>query len=133
MNREAQKKEAIKRMKMMKIMNEVIKDFEQNDNVQRSETMGFMYWLSDEEKEMVHKFEEEYHALVYHVIKSRTEFGTLLNFLYVSDSKEEWEMDREDIKDGYVFIYCKNLDDDICSEFGSICYKSVNGGLVRVG
>lgn len=42
-------------------------------------------------------------------------------------------MDREDIKDGYVFIYCKNLDDDICSEFGSICYKSVNGGLVRVG
>jgi hypothetical protein len=133
MNREVQKKEAIKRMKMMKIMDEVIEDFEQNDSVQCSETLGFMYWLSDEEKEMVHKFEEKYHALVYHVIKFRTEFGTLLNFLYVSDSKEEWAMDREDIKDGYTFAYCKNLDDDICSEFGSIRYKPVCGGLVRVG
>ena len=36
------------------------------------------------------------------------------------------------IKDGYAFVYTKNVNDDWCSEFGSICIKSQLGGLVRV-
>ena len=37
----------------------------------------------------------------------------------------------DDIKEGYACAYVKNLSDDFCSEFGSICFKKQFGGLVR--
>ena len=96
-----------------------------------SENGGFLYWLNDEQKEIVSEFEQEYYALVYHVIHNFTEFGELLTFFYVSDDDEEWEYDRADLKEGYACAYVKNLTDDICSEFGSVCFRPQFGGLVR--
>lgn len=131
MEKTKQKTEALKRMKLLKLHSNIIKEFEKEDILNLSENGGFLYWLTDEQKSYVEDFENKYNSLVYHVIHDYTAFGELLTFLYVSDSEEEWETDREELTDGYACAYVKNLDDDCCSEFGGICFKTQYGGLVR--
>ena len=125
------KQEALKRMKLLELYPNVIKEFEKDNVVNLSENGGFLYWLNDEQKQIETEFEEQHDALVYHVIHEFTEFGELLTLLYVSDYDKEWEYDFEDLKDGYACAYVKNLSDDTCSELGSICFKKQFGGLVR--
>lgn len=128
---EKKKQEAIERMKTLNLYPNVIKEFEKENIVNMSENGGFLYWLNDEQKEIVSAFEDEHDVLVYHVIHNFTQMGEMLTFLYVSDDEEEWEYDREDLKDGYACAYVKNLTDDMCSEFGSVCIEPRIGGLVR--
>ena len=127
---ERKKQEALDRMKMLNLYPNIIKEFQQDNTVNMSE-LGFLYWLTDEQKEYVSEFETEHDALVYHVIHNYTEFGELLTFFYVSDHEEEWEYDRADLKDGYACAYVKNLDEEAFSEFGSVAFKEQFGGLVR--
>ena len=54
-----QKEEAIKRMEMLGLMDTVIKEFKEEGELNLSEQYGLLYWLNDEEKEMVRQFEEE--------------------------------------------------------------------------
>lgn len=132
-SREIKKEEAINRMKMLGIFPETIKQFK-SDMISYSEPpLGANYWLDDEQKAIVKKFEEEYNALVYFGIRSYTEFGKLDSFLYVSDHKEEWEMDNTDLKDGYVYAYVYNYDIPEFSEIGGIAVRDRFGGLVRIG
>ena len=128
---EKKKQEAIERMKSLNLYPNIIKEFEKENIVNMSENGGFLYWLTDEQKEIVSDFEAEYDALVYHVIHNFTELGEMLTIFYVSDDEEEWEYDRADLKDGYACAYVKNLTDDMCSEFGSVCFRQQYGGLVR--
>lgn len=131
---EKKKEEAIKRMKALGIYSETIRQFKNEDLVSYSEPpLGANYWLDDEQKKVVKEFEEEYNALVYFVIRSYTQFGKLDTMLYVSDHKEEWEMDREDIKCGYAYAYVYNYDIPEYSEIGSVAVQNRFGGLVRVG
>ena len=131
MEKMEQKTEAIKRMKSLELHENVVREFEKENKVNLSEHGGILQWLNDKQAEAVKKFEEEYNSLVYHVIHSYTTFGELLSMLYVSATSEEWEYDQEDLKEGYPIAYVKNLDDESCSEIGSIGVKSVIGGLVR--
>lgn len=131
MDKELQKQEAIQRMKALSLMENVIQDFEKEDILYLSEGYGALFWLDDTQKEYVAEFETEYQAVVYHVIHNNTEFGELLAFLYVSNEKDEWADDREDIKEGCPLAYVKNLDEPAFSEFGSIGVMPQYGGLVR--
>lgn len=128
---EKKKEEAIARMKQLKLHTNVITEFEKENILNLSENGGFLYWLTDEQKSFVKEFEENHNALVYHVIHDYTEFGELLTFLYISDYEEDWNIDREDLTGGYACAYVKNLDDEMCSEFGGIYFKTQFGGLVR--
>ena len=131
--REKKKEEAIKRMKALGIIDNAIKQFEEDDIVMVSEPpFGALYWLEDEEKEMVREFEEENNALVYMIVRAFTNFGKMDSLLFVSDYKEDWEMDHDAIVDGYVMSYTKNYDAPECSEMGSIVVKPMFGGLLRV-
>lgn len=125
-------KEALERMEMLHLNEDAIKDFKENGKVWKSETnMGILYWLNDEEKQMVKEFEEETEGLVYHLIHNRyEEIGDCYSIFYVSKYEEEWEMDRYDIAEYYPFVYVKNVD-DWNSEFGHIGIRPVNSGLVR--
>ena len=118
-------------MKSLKLYPNILKEFEKENIVNMSENGGFLYWLTDEQKEIVSEFEQENDVLVYHVIHNFTEIGEMLTFLYVSDEKEEWEYDREDLKAGCACAYVKNLSDDYLSEFGGVCIEPRIGGLVR--
>ena len=131
-SREIKKEEAIKRMRAMHIIPDAIKQFKNDDVVMVSEPpFGGLYWLNDEEKKMVHEFEQENNALVYLVVRSFTNLGIMDNIFYVSDYQDEWEMENEDLKDHYAFVYVVNHDMPDFSEFGSIAWKSIGGGVLR--
>lgn len=119
--REEKKAEAIARMKAWGIFPETIDQFRKDDLVSESlPPMGACFWLDEAAKARVKEFEETHNALVYHVIHSYTNFGELENYLYVSDHKDEWEYDLEDLQHGEQLCYVQNLSDPICSEFGTI-------------
>ena len=134
MEREVMKEEAIKRMKKLGLHYNVIRDFSKKDCVlNKSETMGSLFWLTDEEKEIVKKIEDEYGIMVYHIIHHNAEFGECYCMLYVSQYEEDWQADSELIDENLVYAYVYNKDDDFCSEFGTIAIKKAFGGLVRIG
>lgn len=132
-SKEIKKAEALKRMKVLDLYTDYIKAFEDKDEIFMSEMTGGVYEFSKNTELLnkVKEFEAEYNALVYHVIRTFTQFGELYNFLYVSDYKEEWAMDNLDIKDGYALAYVWNKTDEWCSEFGSIGVRCKFGGIVR--
>ena len=133
MNKEERFIEAIERMKLLKLDNSCIEAFAKG-KVWESEGYGALYEVNQKEQELIDNFEENHpNCLVYHMIHNKFEFGECYSMLYVSGDKEEWESDKEDIKEGYVFAWVENVDLDWCSEFGSIAVKPSIGGLVRLG
>ena len=134
MNRNKIKEEAIRRLEKLGLCKTVIDDFKNGIlNASEQEPIpGALYHLSDEEKSIVEEIEKKYDGIVYHCIRCDTEFGKLLNMLYVSEY-EDWEIDNDCLEDGYVFAYVENLSESLFSEFGTIVVEQANGGLVRVG
>lgn len=130
--REVMKKEALDRMRKLNLISDCINAFKKDDTVWSSQVMGTLYELSKEQQEWVDIFEKEYGGLVYHVIITPTEFGMCFNMLYVSKHMDEWNMDNNDLDILCPCVYVKNLDDEFCSEFGSIQIRPINGGLVRI-
>lgn len=129
--REKQKQEAIERMKMLKIYSQAIKEFEKENVINVSEHGGILFWLDDEQQEMIKRFEEKYNAVVYHVIHNYTEFGELYSLLYVSQHENEWDYDKDDIKHNIALCYVVNKDEESFSEFGSIGIRPQFGGVIR--
>lgn len=136
--RNEMKNEATARMRILKIHENAVNDLEKNDMVNVSFFgCGILYWPTDKQIELIKKFEDQYNCLVYHAITSTTEIGELLTLLYISQYESDWPTDREDLKNydpryGYsIMAYVYNLANDIFSEFGSVCVKPENGGLVR--
>ena len=130
--REIKKAEAIHRMRCMGIIKDAINQFDKEDIVMVCEPpIGGLYWLNDEEKKMVQEFEQEHNALVYLVVRSFTNIGQMDNIFYVSDHEEEWYADRDDIAENLACVYVKNYDMPDCSEFGTIAYRGVGGGILR--
>ena len=83
---EAKKAEAVERMKLWGIYPPIIKCFEQEGIVSESAPpLGTCSQLEGEQLERVRKFEENYNAVVYHVIHSFTNIGELESYLFVSD------------------------------------------------
>ena len=125
------KEEAIKRMKFLGLSNTVIREFIMENKLNVSEHCGILYWLSEEEKEMVKTFEKQHNATVYHLIKSQVMGCIHLALLYVSNEKEEWQQDMQDLKEGYTVAKVLNLNIPQFSEIGTIGVKSQIGGLIR--
>ena len=129
--RTKQKTQAVERMKKLGIMEQPVKEFEDEGKLNLSENGGLLYYLNEDEQKMVDDFEKENNGLVYHVIKSRTTIGLMYALLYVSEYLEEWEMDMEDLGEGQALAYVVNMDMPDCSEFGTIGIKPSVGGLIR--
>ena len=130
---EEMKEEALLRMKMLKLHSNVIDEFWKENKLNKSEGLNaILFFLTDEEKKRIKRIEEKYKILVYHVIHTyTTNLGELYDLLYVSNHKEEWEYDRQDIKQGIILSRTEVIYDSINSEFGSIGIQSKNGGVVR--
>lgn len=129
--RTKQKTQAVERMKKLGIMEQPVKEFEDEGKLNLSENGGLLYYLNEDEQKMVDDFEKENNGLVYHVIKSRTTIGLMYALLYVSEYLEEWKMDMEDLEEGQALAYVVNMDMPDCSEFGTIGIKPSVGGLIR--
>lgn len=126
------KAEALERMDILNLHPNVIKEFKEQGVLNYSySVLGFLYWLTEETQARVNAFEKETGYLIYHVIEDETSIGRLITFLYVSADSDEWERDKQDLREGFALAYVVNADDELCSEFGSVGLKSVNGGVVR--
>lgn len=130
--KERMKEEALKRMKLLGMHKNAISEFEKENRLNKSVMYGMLFWLTEEEKQLVNQWQEETGNLVYHVIENQFEFGHCYSFLYISKYEEEWEMDRELMKDNIQYAYVMNTDDDTCSEFGTIQILSKAGGIMRI-
>ena len=128
-----QRTEALKRMEMLHLHENVIDDFKEINLLNQSEHGGILYWVEGEMERKIREWEEKTGNLVYHVIHDYTEFGELLSLLYVSVYEDEWEMDNGELKDGYVYAYVYNHDVPEFSEIGLIRVQPRFGGLVRIG
>ena len=135
---ELQKEEALERMRAFKLLPKVIKDFDKIGLVYYSERLnkkfdGILSWITNkpEFRKIISDFQIKHKALVYHAILTHTELGDMLSLLYVCETKEEWDMDWEDLREGIQVAYVANLSNPDFSEFGSIGVKPVNGGLSR--
>jgi hypothetical protein len=130
-----QKEEALNRMHILKLHENVINEFDQPEDkrvLNLSEPTGGLYWLNDEEKAIVSNFENKYNATVYHVIKSYTNLGLMYSLLYVSKIIEEWKDDVHALLvDEGTIAYVYNKDYPDCSEFGFIGVEERFGGIVR--
>lgn len=125
------KEEAIERMKLLKLHPNIIKEFKDENKLNRSEFgLGILYWLKDEEKQLVSDFEKKNKDyLVYHVIKTETvDFGTVYDLLYVTPYEDEWSNEREELKDNWIYSYSVTE----FAECGPIKIKCINGGLARI-
>ena len=81
----------------------------------------------------IKEFEEKYNALVYAVTHEYTNFGDCYDILYIPDYEKEWdEMLYPQGNMFYAYAYVWNVDDDFCSEFGTIGIRSFGGGIKRV-
>ena len=82
-NIEETRAEAVKRLEALKVHKNVLNEFKGEEKLNKSEHMGILYWLDDEEQAMVNEFEKKHEAVVYHVIHQFTNIGDLYNLLYV--------------------------------------------------
>lgn len=136
------KQECIERLKILEeqfgLLTNCRAEFKRKDTLYYSERTplgGILYWV-DNKQELVDKvkeFEKDNKVKVYFCLLTYTEFGTLFDMLYVTDEKEYWEEEKEDLKLGYAMSNCKNLTDDMMSDFGSIAIKGMSGGIIRIG
>lgn len=124
--------ECLERMKLLELSNQCVNAFKRG-KIWESESIGALYELNEKEEEIVRKFEEEHKGYkVYHMIHNIVLDMEVYNIFYVSTEENEWEMDKEDIKNGYALVYCNNVSCEWCSEFGTIQFKKNIGGLIRV-
>lgn len=128
--KEQQLAEAIERMKALKLHKNTIADLKQG-TVNVSKQMGALYWANEDEQKIIEKFEAEHNALVYHAIYTPTHFGRCFSMLFVSQYEDEWELDRKDIRNYTPIAMVINLDDEWCSDMGSIRVTPIFGGLIR--
>ena len=129
-----QKAEALTRLQLLDVPVHIQNDFEHSKRIWLCTSPHGTYSdLSDEMKVAVTAFEEKYEATVFMVVRVFSRAGLLDSLLYVSKYEEEWEEDRNDIRDGYIMTYTINHDHDFCSEFGSIAYtRNSSGGIIRL-
>lgn len=131
--RNTMKAEAVKYMDILKLDKRCIKAFEKGNVWMSSSSLGGLYAADDKLKNMINDVETEHEITVYHVIENTVMGMHCYSMLCVCKYPEEYEMNEEDLKDGYAFSYVLNVDAPDCSEFGTICVKPTFGGLRRIG
>ena len=123
------KEKGLNMLRFLRVYINVIYDYKYKDRLNRSEHSGILFWISEEEQELVNTFEKENpNCKVYHIIKTNSlDFGTVYDLLYVTDDKDFIKVAKENLKNGLVLSHTISL----FPESGLIKVKCVNGGLVR--
>ena len=126
------KREAIERLRELKLSKDVRNAFEKDGIVMCSYNRCIRN-LKESELKLIRKWEREHETLAYHVVYSESIYGAMLTIPYISNRQDEWELDREDLREEEKWLYCYviNLDNLLCSEYGYCCFSIEKGGLVR--
>ena len=132
--RDIKKEKAIELMKKLDIYKPYIKGFKNEDTVCYFENYGgYWAWQEPDLMKKVKELEEEHNCLVYAITHEYTAIGEMYSFLIITDYEEEWDTLLEKYGNQYYgFAYVWNVDDDMCSEFGTIALSSFGGGIRRI-
>ena len=144
--REQKKQEAIKYLKAMKLDQEYIDGFTEDDTIYIFRNyLGF-----DVEKdnkptllEKIKELEENHKCLVYAITDEQTAFGHCYSLLIITNYKSEWKTLLESGEDLAIsenilgekvlnFAYVWNETYEDCSEFGTVGINSLIGGITRI-
>ena len=130
--------EAIKRMNQLKIKNNIVDYFKDEDIVYVSDFNNLLnsYPISNNKnyKNIVEDFEKATGHKVYHALRTHTYFGEILDLLFVSKYEEDWEYDFIKNNNSYFAMsMANNLTDENCSDMGTIIVRNKNGILERIG
>lgn len=132
---EEMRQEALRRMKLLKLEPNTIRDFEQDGLVGLSQQVGDQIFLqpSDEETgQRINEFEREYECLVYHALWADSPMaGECWSLLFVSPTSSDWNNERKYIESsGVVYAYVESEMEDGVSE---IMIEPRDSGLIRLG
>ena len=132
---EEMKREAIRRMELLKLDARTIRDFEWDGSVSLSQQIGDQIFLQpsdDEISALVKRFEQGYECLVYHVLWADSPMvGECWSLLFVSPASSDWNSERKYIESyGLVYAYVESEMEDGVSE---IMVQPQNGSLIRLG
>lgn len=131
-NKKEMKNEVIKRMKILRLHQNVLDDFINENKLNKSDSpVGALYWLDEKELEMVKDFENKHNVIVYHIIHTFSNLGETYELLFITKEKEEWEAEKVDLKNGFALAQVIVMDDSPNSEMGYIGIENINGGLIR--
>lgn len=122
--------EALRRIRYLKLSEHVQKDFKENHKLYISDSV-FLCSLTQEENDMIKKWEERTGNMVYHAIRNDSQIGELFTMLYVSRDADNWQNDRKELKSGFPMAYCINLSCRSCSEYGYIEIEPCCGIVLR--
>ena len=132
--REQMLKEAVKRMRLLKIIEPGLCEsvFKKHPVISCSNEFYLLQPLTPYQQKRVNEFEAMSGNFVYHVIQNpHDELGLMLTFLYVSPCMDEWTRDWVELKAGEPLAYVVNCDDEVCSEYGHVGVQNTNGALTR--
>lgn len=126
------REEAILRMKAISLYPEIIEYFEEEGDPQVYEPpCGAGYALEEDELEELHQTESARGILIWGVIRHFTKFSgidaTIDHYLFVSDNKEEWENERNDLYEGMPFVYT-TMKEYPLKDYGHIDIYMSSGG-----
>ena len=130
---ERQKAEAVLRLELMGVREDVRRQFQEDGTVMLS-NLGRYQPITKTMMDEVRQFEQEHDATVFLAVRRHTAIGLLDALLFVGKYEEEWVLEQEDLKDGYAMSFCFNRDYPECSEMGSIFVRTTKDGcIVREG
>lgn len=125
---EGQVAEAVKRLRMLFADDAIPEAFDKNGTVYLCDHPdGSPIPIPMEMMDDIHLLEKQWGVLVYLAIADSWSYS----YLYVSKYKEEWELDVNDLGEGYPVAYVENLGDPESSEFGSIHIVRNGDGFIR--
>lgn len=134
-SREERKEFALKCMEELGIYKPYIWGFKSDNDICFFERFGG-HWASQEEwlLKKAEEIEKKYNLTVYAITHEVFEFGDCYSFLFVPNEKEHWEYVIEKVSSNSynVFAYVWNVDDELCSEFGTVAIQSYGSGIRRI-
>lgn len=128
--------EAVKRLQCLNYFRPSIQCLIRSGKVMvNSSPVGAHFYVDDYNEfiaDKVKAFEKEYNTLVYAVIHTYSNIGETFEMLYVSDKKNEWIYEMNDLQDGFPYAYVYNVTEPYFSKIGGIgIAKTIGGGIRR--
>ena len=107
--------EATKRLKILKLDENIINDLKNENIIYVSEANGNIRKANNKELELINKFEqnEKNKITIFHIIHESTKYADVRYFLYIYGSENDWKLERRDLKLGYALCICYKETKDI--------------------
>ena len=100
------KNEAIERMKILQLKDEIIKEFKDTDTLYVSNLGGTLKVADDEQMKFVKEIEQTKNMLIYHLIHRITRHQDTTYCLFVDINKKDWKAEKKDLENKFTLALC---------------------------